>query len=205
MAESSTPKYLVSSAELTLLSAQLARDIIASGFVPDFLVALWRGGATIGCIVHEVFKHKVRGVHLVPPHARGQGYTKVDHIAIRTSRSTGVDEFASSVVVHNLGYLTERVRPEHRVLIVDDIWDSGLTIDAVLKKLPPCHVRVATPFFKPGRNKLVGRKPDYYLNETTAWVVLPHELEGLTEEEIVQHMGPEVAGVLNEIVPTTTT
>jgi hypothetical protein len=44
-------------------------------------------------------------------------------------------------------------------------------------------MKIATPYFKPN-NSETGRKPDYYIHETDQWLVFPHELEGLTLEEI---------------------
>jgi hypothetical protein len=47
----------------------------------------------------------------------------------------------------------------------------------------PQRVRIATPWYKPGNNQ-TNLRPDYYLHETDAWIVFPHELAGLTFEEI---------------------
>ena len=44
-------------------------------------------------------------------------------------------------------------------------------------------IRVATVYFKPGMSKVEGR-PDYFIHETEKWLVFPHELQGLTPEEI---------------------
>jgi uncharacterized protein len=178
---STVKKLFVSPESLRADSVRLALAVVKSGWQPDFLVALWRGGASIGIVVHEVFKYKKQ---------------TVDHIAIRTSRSTGVDTFADTVVVHNLGYLHERMKKTSRVLVVDDIWDSGRTADAVLAEIGG-DVRVATLYFKPSRNESK-RVPEYYVHITTDWVVFPHELEELTQDEIEQHMGKEVAALLTE-------
>ena len=51
----------------------------------------------------------------------------------------------------------------------------------MLKKL-----KVATPYFKPSKNK-TKRKPDFYIHETEKWLVFPHELEGLSLEEIIKN------------------
>ena len=39
---------------------------------------------------------------------------------------------------------------------------------------------------KPNKNK-TNRVPDYYLHETDKWLVFPHELDGLTLDEIKDH------------------
>jgi hypothetical protein len=73
---------------------------------------------------------------------------------------------------------------------VDDVFDTGLSIDGILRELNdiykegPPEYRVATPWFKPANNK-TARKPDFYLHETTDWLVFPHELIGLSDREII--------------------
>ena len=51
-----------------------------------------------------------------------------------------------------------------------------------LKQIP-ADVRIATVFWKPDAN-LTDIQPDFYMNATNDWIVFPHELEGLTDEEI---------------------
>ncbi|MFT7532705.1 MAG: hypothetical protein ACI9FD_003738, partial [Gammaproteobacteria bacterium] len=41
---------------------------------------------------------------------------------------------------------------------------------------------------KPNNNK-TDRVPDFYLHETDHWLVFPHELKGLSDEEINQNKG----------------
>jgi hypothetical protein len=48
----------------------------------------------------------------------------------------------------------------------------------------PEQVRIATVYYKPARNKSALR-PDYFIRETDQWLVFPHELQGLTREEIL--------------------
>jgi hypothetical protein len=151
------------------------------------MVAVWRGGAPIGCCVHEYLKYF---------------NIQTDHIAIRTSRYNGIDTANSVVTVHNLGYLTERVKKESKILIVDDVFDTGLSIEAIFKTLSeklednmPDDIRVATVHYKPKRNKTL-KIPEYFVHESDEWIVYPHELEGLTIEEIEISMGNEVADLI---------
>ena len=74
--------------------------------------------------------------------------------------------------------------------MVDDVFDSGHSIEALLLELEskmrlnmPTNVKIATPWYKPGNNQ-TKLTPDYYLHETDKWIVFPHELAGLTFEEI---------------------
>lgn len=174
--------------QLRLDSIKLGEKIIKDKFKPDYLVAVWRGGASIGLYVHELLKY----VYQSP----------VDHIAIRTSRYINPTTTLSEVQVHNLGYLTERLKSDSKVLLIDDVYDSGLSIKAVIDTLTdrlgsnaPTDIRVATIDYKPQNNK-TDRIPDYYVNITSSWLVYPHELEGLTIKEIADNMDSEIAHIV---------
>ena len=74
--------------------------------------------------------------------------------------------------------------------IIDDIFDSGRSVDAIIKTLrekcrrnTPDDIKVATVYYKPNRNA-TSRVPDFYLHETDEWTVFPHEMDGLSVEEI---------------------
>lgn len=178
-------KKFITPDQLRQDSFKLGEQIIKDGFKPDYMIALFRGGSTPACYIHEMLKY-VYKIH-------------IDHIAIRTSRYTGIDETLPEVQVHNLGYLVERLRKNDKVIIVDDVADSCLTIKAVLKALhdklkdnTPTDIRIATIDYKPLRNQ-TDIVPHYYVNETNDWLVYPHELEGLNQDEIRQHWGDDIA------------
>lgn len=169
-------------------SAKLAIQVFESGFRPDFIVGVWRGGAPVGIMVQEVLD--VLGV-------------EADHIAIRTSSYTGIGERSRHVKVHGLTYLIKRLESEHSLLIVDDVYDSGLSIQQTItdltkacKKNTP-DIRVATPYFKPKNNK-TDRSPEYYVHESDEWLVFPHELDGLTHKEIVENK-PEFSLIADKL------
>ena len=105
--------------------------------------------------------------------------------------------------VHGLDYLVKRVNAEDSLLLVDDVFDTGFTIQAVIDKLrrkarlnTPREIRVAVPWYKPTRNQ-IDRAPEYYLHETEQWIKFPHSLEGLSDDEI-KKFRPEIWTVLNE-------
>jgi len=169
-----TIKTYIDAQQLLDDSFQLALKIYESGYKPNYIVGVWRGGAPVGIAVQELLD--VLGV-------------KADHIAIRTSSYTGIGERARYVEVHGLNYIIRQVRAEDSILIVDDVHDTGLSIqqvvvdiEAACKKNTP-EIKIATPYYKPGHNK-TGRTPDYYVHETENWLVFPHELHGLTPEEL---------------------
>lgn len=174
----SVEKVFISADSLLRDSMQLAAQIVRSGFKPTFLVALWRGGAPIGITVQEVLEYF--GIH-------------TDHIAIRTSSYTGIDERSKTVRVHAVDYLVSRLTYEDLLLVIDDVFDSGRSLEAVLAELKrrcrrnlPEHIRIATVYYKPGRNRS-SLIPDYYVKATESWLVFPHEIQGLSREEILAH------------------
>lgn len=185
-------------AEKTYLDAQqlledsfrLAGKVLESGFKPSFIVAVWRGGAPIGIAVQELLAFY--GI-------------ESDHIAIRTSSYHSIDQQAAKVQVFSLNYLIKKISHTDRLLIVDDVFDTGRSIEAIIAKIrklarknEPAEIRVAVPYYKPSRNK-TERKPDYYLHETEAWLKFPHSLEGLTDKEVQEHR-PDLHAILQGAV-----
>jgi hypoxanthine phosphoribosyltransferase len=171
-------KTFISAESLLRDSIELAMKIIRSGFQPTFLVAIWRGGAPIGISVQETLEY--HGIH-------------ADHIAIRTSAYEGIDHQSKVVRVHAIDYLVSRLSFEDQLLIIDDVFDSGRSLEAVIVELRrrckrnlPDRIRIATVYYKPERNhsSLV---PDYYVRSTNSWLVFPHEIQGLTREEILKN------------------
>ncbi len=56
-------------------------------------------------------------------------------------------------------------------------------LKTVLGPRMPRYVMVATVFFKSKRNK-TDRVPDFFVEDTDAWLVFPHELAELTDAEV---------------------
>ncbi|OUV61685.1 MAG: hypoxanthine phosphoribosyltransferase [Cellvibrionales bacterium TMED122] len=193
-------KRFIEEEELLEEGFRLAVEIFDSGFRPDFIVGIWRGGSTVGIYVQECLQYL--GV-------------KTDHIAIRTSYrgqpSYGeLIDNPERIRVHGLQYLFENLDREDKLLIVDDVLSSGYNIEAVVQRLErkckrnmPDEVRVAVPYYKPSKN-LSGRTPDYFLHTTDDWLVLPYELQGLTGEEISQFK-PEVRAMIDNVKNQTPT
>ena len=103
-----------------------------------------------------------------------------------------------------MGYLIDKINHENCLLIVDDVFDTGKSIAAVIEELQhrarrnlPHDIRVATPWYKPSKN-VTDREPDYFIHETDRWLVFPHELQGLNAEE-VRSGKPEIADILLQI------
>jgi hypoxanthine phosphoribosyltransferase len=183
-------KTFIQADQLLEDSFKLAWNVYKSGFRPNYIVGVWRGGAPIGIAVQEFLE--VLGV-------------SSDHIAIRTSHYSGIDKHNSNVKVYGLNYVIRQLESEDSLLIVDDVHDTGLSIQQIVNDLKAAckkntpDIKVATPYFKPTKNK-TERKPDFYLHETDEWLVFPHELDGLTIDEIKENK-PAVRDLIDKISP----
>ena len=183
-------KLFIQADELLSDSFKLAWKVYESGYRPNYIIGVWRGGAPIGIAVQEFLD--VLGV-------------PSDHIAIRTSHYKGMGDRDSKVEVYGLNYIIKQVESEDSLLIVDDVHDTGISIQKIIldlqtacKKNTP-EIKVATPYFKPNKNQ-TNTQPDFYLHETEKWLVFPHELEGLSIEEIIEFK-PELADFAKKIKP----
>ncbi len=186
---SANTKIYISAQQLLEDSLELGRQILASGFRPDYIVGVWRGGTPVGIMVQELLDFY--GV-------------ETDHISIRTSSYSAMNKRENKVRVHGLSYLTSAMNSEDSLLIVDDVFDTGLSVSAILKKLReksrknlPHDIRVATAYFKPEKNR-TDFAPDFCAHKTNDWLVFPHEMEGLSRSEIVQNK-PHLLEVMNSL------
>lgn len=150
-------------------SFALAKKIYESGLVPDAIIVLWRGGSLVGMAVQEFFTYKGIACY---------------HTIVKTSAYQDIDQ-RTQVQVENMDHVLANLTPESQVLLVDDIFDTGSTMAAVKNIIAKVtrKIKVATVFYKPSRC-LVDFAPDFYLHQTDRWLVLPHELVGLSTEEI---------------------
>ena len=189
-----TKKY-VAADDLLRDSFQLAATIAESGFEPDFLVGLWRGGSAVGIAVQE-----------------GLDYLGIetDHIAIRTSYRGAASYHemvskADSIRVHGLQYLLENLCAHHSMLIVDDVYSTGSSVKAVIDQLAkktrrnlPHDIRIATVWYRDSEKTI--REPDFFVHRTDDWLVLPYELNGLSVAELRDNR-PDLAGIVDRLEP----
>lgn len=181
-------KTVLSAQQLLEDSFRLGLRVLESGFSPTMIIAIWRGGTPVGMALQEILAYA--GVD-------------ADHIAIRTSSYVSVDE-RGAVAVHGLSYIVKKICHDDRVLIVDDVFDTGNTIAAVIGELSlkarantPEDIRIAVPWYKPSRNE-TDLVPDYYIHETAEWLVFPHELDALTPEEL-RRARPAIADIVERV------
>jgi len=182
-------KYFVTPQSFVEDSTELACKVYDSDFRPTHLVALWRGGATVGITVQETLR-----------------YLGIDtnHIAVRTSGYKGM-EVQREIRVYGLDYLVNTLNNENRLLVVDDVFDTGRSVKAFIETLHgklrrnmPEQVKIATVYYKPEKNE-TDLTPDYFVHETKkdTWLVFPHELECVTEKEL-DIKGPKIALLLRQ-------
>lgn len=188
-------KKFVAADDLLRDSFQLAANIAEADFEPDFLVGLWRGGSAVGIAVQE-------GLDFLG--------INTDHIAIRTSYrgAASYDEMVSkadSIRVHGLQYLLENLCSHHSMLIVDDVYSTGSSVKAVIDQLThktrrnlPHDIRIATVWYRPTERTI--RKPDFFVHETSDWLVLPYELSGMGIDELRQNR-PEISAIIDRLEP----
>ena len=180
-------KRFITADELLLDSFKLGEQIFQRGFRPHFIVGVWRGGSPVGIAVQEYLEFV--GV-------------PTDHIAIRTSSYYGIDQQSKEIRVHGLDYIVNNVEADQELLIVDDVFDSGRSIQAIISEIKrksrrntPNTIKVACPWYKPSRN-VTDMEPDFYVHATDSWLVFPHELRGLTPEEIRAGKGKDIADTI---------
>jgi len=163
----------------------LGWQVFESGFRPSCIAAVWRGGTPVGIALQELLQ--LLGV-------------EADHTAIRTRSYTGIGRRGEDIQVDGLDYLIQRLGREDALLLVDDVHDTGLSLQQITLELERAmggntpEIRTAAPYFKPA-SKRSDQGPDYFLHQTNDWLVFPHELEGLTLDEIRRNK-PELAALL---------
>lgn len=158
--------------EYQTLAQDLADAILSRKKSFDIIVAIARGGLSTGLILSDFLKTPVATITI-------QSYTDIQ-------------KQGELIITNKLGMHIEG----KRVLLVDDIADSGKTFKralSYLNRLKPSHITTAAIFYKPHS----AYRPDFFAKETERWILLPHEVtewittftvkmkkEGKTEKEI---------------------
>ena len=174
-------KQYIQANDLLVDSFELALNILRSPLRPDLLIGLWRGGTPIAIAVHEALK--VVGLPL-------------EHMVVKTAVYRGIDQRNNGVAISGLEPLSALNKAPKSILVVDDVFDSGTTMKAVIEALKAhpasaeATISVATVWWKPARNQ-TAYTPDYWVHQTDDWLVFPHELEGLSTDELAAKPGAE--------------
>ncbi|MCG8570571.1 MAG: hypothetical protein MJB14_10565 [Spirochaetes bacterium] len=175
-------------------SFALGKKVYESGFIPTHAISLWRGGTPVGLGVGEFFRLK--------------GHF-INHTTVATASYTGINS-QSEVIIKGLEHLIKVIAKEDNLLIIDDIYDSGDTIEAIIAAIKesarsntPENIRVACI-----HNKI--KKRNYHHQVTTLrdfaeniWINYPHEISDLVmaddpDEEILKRKSPTVQKIINQ-------
>ncbi|MEL3908373.1 MAG: phosphoribosyltransferase family protein [Treponemataceae bacterium] len=168
----------------------LARRLLNENYIPDIMYVSMRGGAPMGNAMNEFFKF-----------ALGKNY-KINFATVVASSYLGVNQ-NSQVKFAGWTYPPEKILTSQKVLVVDDICDSGATLKKLSEKfaelgLKKNMVRFAVHDFKKfnyAEAKTVNFTPDYFCykheinsEEENLWFhYLSHELIGLTKNELKEN------------------
>jgi hypoxanthine phosphoribosyltransferase len=168
---------------------KLAYKIYSEGFIPDVIYVSLRGGAYLGNVISEYYKIVHKGAHPV-------------YYAAVVARSYTDVARAEKVKVDGWTYSPEHLRGGDKVLLIDDIFDSGRTINHLAgiiidKGIPRKDLKIAVHDYKffhdketqlPFQPDYWCRKHDVSVNDDGYWIhYMSHELMGLTEKELEEN------------------
>ena len=134
------------------LILKLAETTQKSGFKPDIIVGVSRGGWVPARIMSDLLENP-----------------KLANVA--TEYYVGVAETKQEVSLTQQVSLPVRGK---KVLVVDDVADTGESLKLVnlhLKKQGAQEIRIATIYYKPWSVTV----PHYYEQETSGWIIFPWE------------------------------
>lgn len=188
-------KTFIGPEEMRNAAFRLAAKIWAAKFYPNVIYIALRGGADLGNPISEFFKW-VRQRH---PELH-----RVLFAAVTARSYTGVRE-RGKVRIEGWTYDPQHLRAGDKVLLVDDIFDHGHTInhlvDVIMDKgIPRDDIKVAVHDYKIRTFEApLPVQPDYWCRkyeitnpEEDPWLhYLSHELEELTEAEMLEHLCPD--------------
>lgn len=154
----------------------LAKKVRESGQEFDRLVCIERGGTIISRLLSDFLKLPTSGFVMV-------SYKEFNQV----SQPIIAEELKADI-------------KGERILLVDEIVDSGTTLRLALKYLQesqPAEIKTFAPYIKPSTKT----EPDYWLVKTDQWVVFPYEIretvndlrelmqeKGLSDEEIISKL-----------------
>jgi len=158
---------------------RLCKQIKESGYVPDIIVVIARGGWVIGRVVSDILR--------------------VNDVA-----SLGVKFYEDVEKTMKQPIITQPLNVDitgKNVLLLDEVVDTGKTLMTAydhVKSMRPQIVKTAAVYKKPWA--LI--EPDYYVREVDKWIVFPYELRE-TLESMMKEFGLrrniDAASLLNRL------
>ena len=150
-------------------SINLATKVLKT-YKPDLVIALWRGGALPAIIFTEIFEY-LNGVEVDSDILKISHYHNLQLRDNTNKKSISIPDLTN----------------KKDILLVDDVFDTGNSIKEALDILRPitdANIKVATVYYKPENNKK-NLQPDFYYKIINNWLVFPHEIAGLSKEDLV--------------------
>ncbi len=183
----------------------LARKMYDSSYIPDIIYTSMRGGAYMANIISEFFKI---ACHEEKP---------VLYSTVVAHSYSGVKE-NSEVILDGWTFPPKQLKKGASILLVDDIFDSGATVNYLVKDLMRAgisrdQIKIAVHDYKYFHYKEEQqeiqpdywcRKHDIYKKEDDIWIhYLSHELVGLSAAELDKYYytrNPELKSVFKGII-----
>ncbi len=183
---------------------KMAHKIVSDGFMPDIIYVSLRGGAYVANVMSEYFK-----------------LLKTERpvlFAAVVARSYSDIRENSKVMIDGWTYSPDHLRPGDKVLLVDDIFDTGKTINHLVeviieKGVPRKDIKVAVHDYKyfTEQEEQLPIQPDYWCRKFESpnrdndnWLhYLNHELVGLTDSELEEYYyknDPELRDILGPLL-----
>lgn len=167
---------------------KLAHKIYNDGFIPDVIYASLRGGAYMANVISEYYKIACKNMH------------PVLYAAVVARSYSNVRQY-SKVHIDGWTYSPKYLRPGDKIMLIDDIFDTGNTINFLVENLmdhgvPRENIKVIVHDYKFFTYKeQLPIQPDYYCRKIEItqpnedrWIhYLSHELVGLTKEELEEN------------------
>lgn len=171
-------------------------------FVPDVIYASLRGGAYVANVISEYYKVALGGKkNILFAAVVAKSYTDVSN--------------QGAVRVDGWTYPPEYLRTDDKILIADDIYDSGLTLNSLVKIIMEKgikreNIKIAVHDYKVfSYKKALPVVPDYWCRkipvktpDDNRWINYnSHELVGLTKQEREEYFYkpyPELKNVLED-------
>lgn len=135
------------------LTLELVDKVLKSGYNPDVIIGISRGGL----VPLRIFSDEFEDVEI--------GIIRV--VFYEDVKKTGSEpKIIQDVNANVVG---------KKVLIVDDVADTGRSLETVRNHIQgkgASSVKIATVYYKPWSIL----KPDYYVKKTEKWIIFPHEI-----------------------------
>ncbi|NHJ01211.1 MAG: phosphoribosyltransferase [Candidatus Heimdallarchaeota archaeon] len=147
------------------LTVKLFQKLKENAFHPDIIAGISRGGLVPARIISDLYL------------TYGE---KPTLSVMQIGLYAGVGKtFKEPIIYQDLpGHIHGK-----KILLIDDVADSGISLDFALQYLSmkkPAAVKIGTLYYKPW-SKI---KPHYYVEETEAWIIFPHERYEFMQEQM---------------------